>query len=179
MFEITHRVEDAAQRVAAGDLSLEAIAREVGVSSRALRNWRHKEAFGTRVEEIRAQSRRNAHGKTRQGRTVAYLVVVDGRGGRGEGDDAAELVPLYAVDADLLGKLRDLEERPSREPGQSAMACELASEDAALLEAAIAKVYDEPSADGKDQASRGSAVPGHTDGATFHDAEANSPRGMQ
>jgi hypothetical protein len=150
MFDLTRRVERAAQLVAAGDLTLEAIAQEVGGTSRTLRNWRGREAFGSRVEEIRAESSRHSRSRgpaERVHRAVAYLVVIGGRGGLGEGDDAAELVPIYAVDAGRLKRLRELEGESPGDFGQRMQKTELTGRDgqppAAPPEPAIAEVYGE------------------------------------
>jgi transposase-like protein len=55
MPELNAPAEKAAQLIVAGDLTLEEISREVGISSRSLRTWRKDPTFTERIVEIRKE----------------------------------------------------------------------------------------------------------------------------
>ena len=75
MSRLSKAEEDAAQMIAAGEITIESIAQIVGVSSRTLRNWRKVPAFLDRVGEIREEYRAEIHARgiaVRENRVAAY-----------------------------------------------------------------------------------------------------------
>jgi ParB-like chromosome segregation protein Spo0J len=147
-FKWTEPAELAAELVAEGELSLDAIAERVGVARSTLRRWRQHPQFNARVDEALAGFRaairsnglavRERRVKALNDRWKKLLQVVEERavdparqnvpGGKsgllvhnvkGVGKgDDFRVIDLYEVDTGLLRELREIERQIAQELGQ-------------------------------------------------------------